>query len=159
MTPLTGPDDLERAPQAARPGVLQEGHPEASAELPAHGRRVQLERLEIGVAPALVGLALDRVDEQAHQVRGLIGMRQRPTAQARTVGGEQRLLRVGEKLAVGAPGRACGTGRPAEHPGGAHPDIEHAVIFRIALAHRAVARVFVEDHGGRLPFATASLVR
>jgi hypothetical protein len=114
---------------------------------------VHVERVEIRIAPALVGRALDRLDQAAHDLGGLIGARQRPTAPARAVGREHGLLRVREKLAVLALGRARGTGRPAEHPGSSHPDVEDALVVRVALGESEVADLFIQRHDDHRPFA------
>ena len=74
---LAGADRLERSAEPARPGVFHEDHPEAFSELPAHGRCVDVERVEIRVAPAPVGLALHRIDQLAHDAGGLVGIGQR----------------------------------------------------------------------------------
>jgi hypothetical protein len=66
---LAGANRLECCAKSARPGVFDEGHPEALLKLTARGRRVDVERIEIRVAPALVGRALDGVHERAHDVR------------------------------------------------------------------------------------------
>jgi hypothetical protein len=83
---LAGADRLERGTETARSCVLHESHPEPFLKLTARRRGVDVERVEIGLAPALVGLALYGVEELAHDSGSFIGMRQRPAPFAGAVG-------------------------------------------------------------------------
>ena len=115
--------------------------PKRLLELAPRRRGVHGQRVEVGVAPALQRLALDGCDEPAHDVGGLVGMRQRPAARARPVGREQRRLRVGEELAVLALRLARRARRAAEDAGGPHADVEDAVVVGVAAEQGGVAAV------------------
>jgi hypothetical protein len=143
---------LNAAP-TRRSGVFDECHAKPLAKLPARGRSMHVQRVEIGGAPEPVGLALDRVDEMAHDRGGLVRMRQRPTPLARTVGRERRLPGIGEKFTVLALGRSRRTGRRQKNAGRPHAHVEDALEIRVAPAQRRVTGVRVERHGDCPPFA------
>ena len=134
-TPL---DLLEGASQPPRARVGLEGHAEMLQEVAARARRVDAQAAQLRVADAGLRIALDAFQQPLHPQRRLAAGFERLAALARPVAGERGFAHAGEVLDVARQRLFRAAGRPAEDAGGAHAEIEQAVVAAVAARPGAV---------------------
>jgi hypothetical protein len=132
------PELLEGPPQPAAPREGVKGHSVALLKVPPYSLGFDAERAEVRVADAALGRALHARDQIGRPRRVRAGQLERAAALARAKSGEHRRLHRREVLDVPRQRLSRRAGWPAEDAGRPDPEVEHAVVRRVAPPERRV---------------------